>query len=63
MTQAVDVFSMGFVFYEIIAGGLPFEDTNPGRRAFIQEKGGILEFDRAWHGGYVEVSIPGFFHE
>lgn len=56
MTEKVDIFSMGFVFYSILAGGLPFGRTNDSRNAFMEKTGGIPSFRPGWHPDFVEVS-------
>lgn len=56
MTEKVDIFSMGFVYYWILAGGLPFGSTNDSRNAFMETTGGISNFEPSWHPGFVEVS-------
>lgn len=55
MTEKVDIFSMGFVYYSILAGGLPFGSTNDSRNAFMETTGGIPKFSSTWHQGLVEV--------
>lgn len=57
MTESVDIFSMGFVYYSILAGGLPFGNTNDSRVAFMEETGGIPDLDPSWHSGFVGVSF------
>lgn len=46
MTEKVDIFSLGFVFFALVSGGLPFRDDIVG----------IPDLDPTWHSGYAEVT-------
>lgn len=46
MTEKVDIFSLGFVYFSLISGGLPFREDIVG----------IPDLDPTWHLGYTEVT-------
>jgi len=56
MDEKVDIFGLAWVFYFMLNGWLPFGDDRWSQDRFMQETGGIPEFNLEWHSGFVEVS-------
>lgn len=53
----MDIFALAWIFYAMINGGLPFGlDDFESQQRFMQNTGGIPEFNSTWHSGFVEVS-------
>lgn len=49
MTEKVDIYSMGMVFYSLISGRVPFS----GERSSTNVEQPTI--DPSWHGGYIKV--------
>ncbi|CAM9747883.1 unnamed protein product [Ectocarpus sp. 12 AP-2014] len=45
MTEKVDIFSLGFVYFSLISGGSPFREDIVG----------IPDLNPTWHFGYTEL--------
>lgn len=61
LTEKVDIYAMGMIYFSLISGGVPFPDQEAFERAY----GAKLrpEIDPSWHKGFTRVSPPVVFTE
>lgn len=54
LTEKVDIYSMGMLFFSLTSGELPFDHDEDGKNKIL--KGEKPVFDAYWPAGYMEVS-------
>ncbi|CAB1104278.1 unnamed protein product [Ectocarpus sp. CCAP 1310/34] len=60
VTEKVDIYAMGMIYYSLISGGLPFPDVETFDEARAAHD--RPEIDPSWHKGFVEI-IQDMWHE
>ncbi|CAM9894012.1 unnamed protein product [Laminaria digitata] len=53
LTEKVDIYSMGMIFYSMMSGRAPFPMTELGNRMIV--RGERPKIDPSWHAGYMQV--------
>ncbi|CBJ30240.1 serine/threonine protein kinase [Ectocarpus siliculosus] len=60
VTEKVDIYAMGMIYYSLVSGGLPFPDVETFDEARAAHE--RPEIDPSWHKGFVEI-IQDMWHE
>ncbi|CAN0104628.1 unnamed protein product, partial [Ectocarpus sp. 8 AP-2014] len=60
VTEKVDIYAMGMIYYSMISGGLPFPDVETFDEARAAHE--RPDIDPSWHKGFVEI-IQDMWHE
>lgn len=56
LTEKVDIYAMGMIYFSLISGGVPFRDLEAFETA--REANLRPEIDPSWHTGFTEASPP-----
>lgn len=55
LTEKSDIYSMGMIFYSLVAGNLPYGDEAEFITAY--QKGLKPKMNPAWHNGFMKVRL------